>query len=166
MECYTFPSLNEEVFMAETKSQNLANHTRWDPPFHFFVLPVFVLALVLTLIHFFAHLSHSDFRENFHAFLLIVLALAWLTLAFKARLYSLKVQDRVIRLEERLRLMQLLNEPLRSRIPELTEDQLCGLRFASDGEVAKLAEQALNEKLSRKEIKKAIQNWRPDYWRV
>lgn len=152
--------------MAENKPQSFANHTRWDPPFHFFVLPVFVLAVVLTLIHFSAHVSSSDFRENFHAFLLIVLAVAWLTLAFKARLYSLKVQDRVIRLEERLRLMQLLNEPLRSRIPELTEGQLCGLRFASDGEVAKLAERALNEKLSRKEIKKAIQNWRPDYWRV
>ena len=152
--------------MAEKKPQTLANHARLDPPFHFFVLPVFVLGLVLTLIHFFAHLSESDFHENFHAFLLIVLALALLTLAFKTRLYSLKVQDRVIRLEERLRLMQLLNEPLRSRIPELAEDQLCGLRFASDAEVAKLAERALNEKLSRKEIKKAIQSWRPDYWRV
>jgi len=55
---------------------------------------------------------------------------------------------------------------LRSRIPELTEDQLVALRFASDGEVAKLAERALNEKLSRKEIKPLIQSWRPDYWRV
>ena len=152
--------------MAEKKPQTFANHARLDPPFHFFVLPVLVLGLVLTLIHFFAHLSESDFKENFHAFLLIVLALALLALAFKVRLYSLKVQDRVIRLEERLRLMQLLNEPLRSRIPELTEDQLCGLRFASDAEVAKLAERALNEKLSRKDIKKAIQNWKPDYWRV
>ena len=152
--------------MAEKKPQTFANHAKLDPPFHFFVLPVFVLGLVLTLIHFFYHLSESDFHENFHAFLLIVLALALLTLTFKVRLYSLKVQDRVIRLEERLRLMQLLNEPLRSRIPELTEDQLCGLRFASDAEVAKLAERALNEKLSRKDIKKAIQHWRPDYWRV
>ena len=152
--------------MAEKKPQTFANHTRLDPPFHFFVLPVFVLGLVLTLIHFFYHLRESDFRDNFHAFLLILLALAMLTLIFRVRLYSLKVQDRVIRLEERLRLMQLLNEPLRSRIPELTESQLCGLRFASDAEVAKLAERALNEKLSRKDIKKAIQNWRPDYWRV
>ena len=152
--------------MAEKKPQTFANHTRLDPPFHFFVLPVFVLGLVLTLIHFFYHLRESDFRDNFHAFLLILLALAMLTLIFRVRLYSLKVQDRVIRLEERLRLMQLLDEPLRSRIPELPESQLCGLRFASDAEVAKLAERALNEKLSRKDIKKLIQNWRPDYWRV
>jgi len=152
--------------MAEKKSQTFANHTRLDPPFHFFVLPVFVLGLVLTLIHFFYHLRESGFHENFHAFLLILLALALLTLLLKVRVYSLKVQDRVIRLEERLRLTQLLSEPLRSRISELTEDQLCGLRFASDAEVAKLAERALNEKLSRKDIKKAIQNWRPDYWRV
>ncbi|MGP0020065.1 MAG: DUF6526 family protein [Candidatus Sulfotelmatobacter sp.] len=148
------------------ESQSYAHHTRWDPPFHFFVLPIFVIGLIMTLIHFFAHLGHSDFRENFHAFLLILLAVACLVLVFKVRLYSIKVQDRVIRLEERLRLTQLLPEPMRSRIPELTVDQLCGLRFASDAEVAKLAERALNEKLSRSDIKKAIKNWRPDYWRV
>jgi hypothetical protein len=120
----------------------------------------------MSLIHFFAHLGHSDFRENFHAVMLILLATACLLLVFKVRTYSLKVQDRVIRLEERLRLAQLMPEPLRSRIPELTVDQLCGLRFASDAEVAKLAERALNEKLSRADIKKAIKTWRPDYWRV
>ena len=148
------------------ESQSYDHHTRWDPAFHFFVLPIFVIALIMTLIHFFAHFAHSDFRENFHAFLLILLAIALLTLVFKERMYSLKVQDRVIRLEERLRLTQLAPEPLRSRIPELTVDQLCGLRFASDAEVAKLAERALNEKLSRADIKKAIKTWRPDYWRV
>ena len=152
--------------MAEKKPQTFANHTRFDPPFHFFLIPIFGLALILTLIHFFYHFGHNGFFGNFHAFLLIVLAAALLTLVFKTRLYSLKVQDRIIRLEERLRLTQLLSEPLRSRIPELTEDQLIGLRFASDAEVAKLVERALNEKLSRKDIKKAIQNWRPDYWRV
>ena len=152
--------------MAETKPQTYAHHTRWDPLFHFFMLPVFGLTLVLTLVHFFAHMMHSDFRENFHAVLMIILAVALLTAVFKIRLYSLKVQDRVIRLEERLRLTQLLSEPLRSRIPELSVDQLCALRFASDAELPKLAERALNEKLSRADIKKAIQNWRPDYWRV
>lgn len=120
----------------------------------------------MSLIHFFYHFRESGFRDNFHSFLLIVLAVALLTLALKTRLYALKVQDRVIRLEERLRLTQLLAEPLRSRIPELTEDQLVGLRFASDAEIPKLVERALNEKLNRGQIKKAIQNWRPDYWRV
>jgi Family of unknown function (DUF6526) len=72
----------------------------------------------------------------------------------------------VIRLEERLRLATVLPEPLRSRIPELTETQLIGLRFASEAELSGLCERALNENLSRTDIKKAIQNWRPDYWRV
>ena len=152
--------------MAEKKPQTFANHTRFDPLFHFFLLPVFALGLILSLIHFFAHITHGGFRDHIHAFLLILLALALLVLVFKVRLYALKVQDRVIRLEERLRLNQLLSEPLRSRIPELTEDQLCGLRFASDPEIPKLVERALKEKLSRKDIKQAIQTWRPDYWRV
>jgi hypothetical protein len=146
--------------------QSYAHHTRWDPLFHFFVIPIFVIGLIMSLIHFFAHITEGDLRDHIHAFLLVLLALAFLILVFKVRLYSLKVQDRVIRLEERLRLTQLMPEPLRSRIPELTEDQLCGLRFASDGEVAKLAERALNEKLSRADIKKAIKTWRSDYWRV
>lgn len=152
--------------MAETKPQTLANHTRWDPLFHFFVIPVFVLGLILSLIHFFAHITSGDLHEHIHAVLLILLAAAFLILALKVRLYALKVQDRVIRLEEQLRLMRLLPEPLRSRIPELTEGQLCALRFASDAEIPKLAERAMNEKLSRADIKKAIQTWRPDYWRV
>jgi hypothetical protein len=153
-------------FMAEAKPQNYANHTRFDPPFHFFLGPLFGLALLLSLIHFFAHVASNNLRENVHSFVLILLAVGFLLIVFKERLYALKVQDRVIRLEERLRLAQLLQEPLRSRIPELSEDHLCGLRFASDAEVPKLVERALNEKLSRKDIKKAIQNWRPDYWRV
>ncbi len=152
--------------MAERTPQTYANHTRFDPLFHFFLGPVFFLGVILSLVHFFYHLRESDFRDNFHSLLLIVLAVAMLTLVFKFRLYSLKLQDRIIRLEERQRLTQLLSEPLRSRIPELTEDQLIGLRFASDAEVPKLVERALNERLKRKDIKKAIQNWRPDYWRV
>lgn len=152
--------------MSQKTPQTYANHTRFDPPFHFFLAPVFILGLILALIHFFYHLRESDMRDNIHSFLLIVLAVALITVILKMRLYSLKVQDRIIRLEERLRLTQLLSEPLRARIPELTEDQLIGLRFASDAEIPKLVERALLEKLKRKDIKKAVQNWRPDYWRV
>ena len=152
--------------MAEKQPQTFANHARLDPPFHLFVLPVFAGALIWEVVRFVMHLGHRSSGGNFRAFLTIVLAAAAAALVLKTRLYSLKVQDRVIRLEERIRLMQLLPETLRSRIPELTEDQLCGLRFASDAEVAKLTERALNEKLGRKQIKQAIQNWRPDVWRV
>lgn len=152
--------------MAETQPQNFANHVRFDPLFHFFLAPVFILGLILALIHFFAHLGEASFRDNFHAGLIILLAVALVVWLTKTRLYALKVQDRVIRLEERLRLAQLLPEPWRSRIPELTEDQLIGLRFAPDAEVPKLVVRALDEKLSRKQIKQSIVNWRADYWRV
>lgn len=152
--------------MAEKKPQTFANHTRLDPWFHFFVIPIFGLALLATLFHFFAHITEGDFHDHFHAFLLVLLAAALLVAIFKIRLYALKVQDRVIRLEEQLRMTRLLPEPLRGRIPELTERQLVALRFASDGELPQLVERALNEKLSGADIKKSIQTWRPDYWRV
>ena len=152
--------------MAEETSQTFANHTRFDPWFHAVVIPVFSVAFIMTLVNFFGHLGHRGVWGNVHAFLLILLAAALLVLVFKARLYALKVQDRVIRLEERLRLMQVLPEPLRARIPELKERQLIALRFASDSELPKLVERTLNEKLSSKEIKSSIQNWRADHWRV
>ena len=145
--------------MAEKKPQTFANHTRLDPLFHFVALPIFALALIGGTIHFI-------WRPSFYTGSFFVISVAAVIALFKTRLYALKVQDRVIRLEERLRLATLLPEPLRSRIPELTEGQLVGLRFASDAEVPKLVERTLTEKLSRADIKKAIQTWRPDYWRV
>jgi hypothetical protein len=152
--------------MAEKKPQTFANHGRLDPLFHLFVLPVLGVGLVMAMVHFVVHFPHDDMRDHVHSFLLIVLAVAMLVLAFKIRLYALKVQDRVIRLEERLRLTALLQEPLRSRSLDLTEDQLVAIRFASDAELPQIVESALKEKLPRKEIKKRIKTWRPDYWRV
>ena len=152
--------------MAEKNPQTFANHGRLDPLFHLFVLPVFGVGLVMAIVHFVVHFSHDDVRDHIHSFLLIVLAMAMIVLAFKVRLYALKVQDRIIRLEERLRLAALLPEPLRSHSLDLTEDQLVAIRFASDAELPQIVESALKEKLPRKEIKKRIQNWRPDYRRV
>jgi hypothetical protein len=84
----------------------------------------------------------------------------------KLRTYPLKVQDRVIRLEERLRLQALAPVEWHPQIAQLTEDQLIGLRFAADDEVVALAKQALEEHLTRKQIKERIKNWRPDNWRI
>jgi hypothetical protein len=145
--------------MAEKRPQTLANHARLDPPFHFFVLPVFGLSAIAATFHFI-------WRPSLHSAWLFVVAVAAVTAILKLRMYALRVQDRIIRLEERLRLASLLPEPLHSRIPELTEDQLIALRFASDAELPKLTERTLSEKLSKSDIKEAIQVWRPDYWRV
>ena len=145
--------------MAEKKPQTLANHGRLDPLFHFVVLPVFGLAPIVAAICFI-------WRPSWHSAASFVVFVAAAIAVVKTRTYALRVQDRVIRLEERLRLTSLLSEPLRSRIPELTEGQLIALRFASDAEAPKLVERALSEKLSRADIKKAIQTWRPDYWRI
>jgi hypothetical protein len=87
-------------------------------------------------------------------------------LAVKARFYALKAQDRVIRLEERARLTGLLAEPLCSRVSDLSEAQLIGLRFASDGEIPGLVQETLARKLPQADIKKAIKVWRADYFRV
>ena len=144
--------------MAE-KTQSNQNHARFDPGFHFFMAPIALLLLIGAIVNLFQNFGWSS---GWHALLMV-----WAMVAmFKIRLYALKVQDRVIRLEERLRLQGLAAEPLKSRIGDLTEDQLIALRFASDAEVTGLAEKALSGKLDRKQIKAAIQVWRPDYWRV
>jgi len=145
--------------MADTSPQNLSNHTRYDPVFHFFILPVFSLLLLASIVHLFM-------RPDLHSVVLVVVAIAMSAVIFKLRLYPIKVQDRIIRLEERLRLATLIDPALRPRIAEFTESQLIALRFASDAELPALAARALNEKLAAPEIKKAIQQWRPDNWRV
>jgi hypothetical protein len=145
--------------MAEAKPQSLANHGRMDPPFHFFLAPLGLIAIILAVIFLVRD-------PGMPSTLAIILAVGFFMIAFKARSYALKVQDRLIRLEERLRLTMLMPEASRARIGDLTESQLIGLRFASDAELPALATRALNEGLTKKQIKMAIQNWRADYFRV
>ena len=141
------------------REQNYKSHTRFLPPFHFFVIPVL-------LINFLNEIRHVYLEPSRHTAWVLVVALALLTLGFLSRIQALTVQDRVIRLEERLRLAILLDKPLRARMGELSESQLVALRFASDAELPALAASALANKLSNTEIKKAVGQWRPDYWRV
>jgi hypothetical protein len=139
--------------------QSLKNHTKFDPVFHFFLGPVAILMLldaIWRVVH------TQDWYTAVH-----LGGAIWVNVALvKIRLYSLKVQDRVIRLEERVRLKELAPPALQGRIGQLTEDQLIGLRFASDGEVVGLAQKALDGHWNRKQVKEAIQTWRPDEWRV
>jgi hypothetical protein len=145
--------------MSETKAQSYANYKRRHIPFHFFVIPVLITNAILALVYLVRH-------PGLAAAWMVILSIALLVLAFLTRINPLKVQDRLIRMEERLRLAALLSEPLRSRIADLTEHQLVALRFASDAEIPQLVEETLSGNLSSKEIKKKIQNWRPDYLRV
>ena len=143
----------------DASPQNFSNHTRFDPPFHFFILPVAVANVIIAIVHIF---KVPTWTSGWW----IVTAIAAFVVAGKTRGYALKVQDRIIRLEERVRLGAVLQEPLRSRIAELSDTQLIGLRFASDSELPALAQRALAENLSRKDIKKSVTNWRADSARV
>ena len=138
--------------------QSYQNHTRWLPPFHFFAVPVLLINVINQLRHLYLAPSRSS------AFAAVVAA-AILTVAFLARTQALAAQDRVIRLEMRLRL-QALAPDLMARFNDLTVPQLVGLRFASDGELADLVRTVLKDGTKQSEIKKMVKQWLPDRVRV
>ena len=142
------------------KTQNLATHTRYIPIFHFFALPVLLINVFVVAYHF---VRDPRLINGWALFVAIALAvgITW------SRFMPLRAQDRIIRLEERTRLERLLPSDLRGRIGELTERQLIAIRFAPDNEVPDLTRRTLNGELkSPGDIKRAIQDWRPDYFRV
>ena len=132
-----------------SQEQNFKNHVRLDPVFHGFLT---IGALILLVSTIYALVRQEPDWWGAVRLLGVLWALA---LMFTTRTYALKVQDRLIRLEERLRLTQLLPESARARIDELNEGQLIALRFASDGEVTGLVQQTLDGKWDRKQIKSA-----------
>jgi hypothetical protein len=142
------------------EQQSFKNHAKWVPAYHFFVGPVLMINVVNSIIR-----AYHSFNYD-HAFGILV-AIALLLLSFQARLFALKVQDRVIRLEMRLRLRELLPADLQPRINDFRPGQLVALRFASDAELPTLARKVLDENLTdQKSIKQLIQNWQPDYLRA
>jgi hypothetical protein len=145
--------------MSNSTPQNLKNHARFDPPFHFFLILVLLANLIVAIVHVVRH-------ANFASAWFLVLSVAAILAVLKLRQYPIKVQDRIIRLEERLRLQALAPAEWHAQIYRLSEDQMIGLRFAADDEVVELAKQALEHNLNRKQIKERIKSWRADYWRV
>jgi hypothetical protein len=146
--------------VAQQKSQTFENHVRVVPAYHMYVFGVFLVNFVWRVV---------QLRDGvtFASIMNVLLGAAFILLFFYARTFPLTVQDRVIRLEMRLRLERLLPPDLRSRIPEFTVPQLVSMRFACDEELPALARQVLDEKLKdRKTIKRRIKSWQADFLRA
>jgi hypothetical protein len=142
--------------------QTYKNHTRFDPAYHFVLMPLLLLNFGFAI-----YKTIHDWPAHPHLNVWwIVMAFAFILLALKARSYAVKAQDRVIRLEEQLRLVSILPRSDHSVIARLTPAQLIALRFAPDEELAALALQAASQKLAPKAIKQSIVNWRADYHRI
>ncbi len=142
------------------QTQTFSTHRRFIPAFHFFALPVLLINVFVVAVQFW-----KDPRLINAWPVLVAIALA-IGIA-SSRFMPLRAQDRIIRLEERTRLERLLPADLRGRIGELTERQLVAIRFAPDNEVPDITRRALSGELkSPGEIKRAIKDWRGDYFRV
>jgi hypothetical protein len=143
-----------------TSKQSFASHARWLAPYHFFASPITALYALHAI--FYAIYSPS-WGHAVHALWASAIAAG----VVSARIMALTVQNRVIRLEMRLRLREVLPAPLVARIPELKTSQLIGLRFAGDAELPGLVERTLKGEFeSTKAIKRAVTDWQPDYLRA
>lgn len=129
------------------------------PAYHGLTFLLILAGLIGSIIN----LLHSDASSHYSAALLVVVFFILVSLFFYARLFALKAQDRAIRAEENFRYYLLTGKPLDK---QLRLGQIIALRFASDEELPALAKRAVDEKLSQKDIKMAIRNWRADHHRV
>jgi hypothetical protein len=140
--------------------QSYSNHTRWHPPFHFFVAPVMLINFAWSVVRLF---MYPGWENGWW----VVVSAALLVLALLVRVNPLRAQDRLIRLEERLRLQAVLPDELARQAATLSTRQLIALRFAPDEELEGLVRQVLAGQLTKPaEIKRAVRNWRGDYLRV
>ena len=142
--------------------QNFKNHARFDPIFHFFLLPVLLANIVRSI---YVTIHQWPRHSGIHLWW-IVMSVAWFMTTGLVRGYANKNQDRIIRLEERLRYTALLSPDLLAKSNGLSLSQIIGLRFASDAELPALIERTLAENLTKKQIKENIQTWRADNVRV
>ena len=142
------------------QEQNLANHARFVAPFHYVAMPILLVNFIWAVVGLVGDIS-------FDALLKVLVAVALMIVALFARVFALKAQDRVIRLEMRLRMRELLPEDLQGRINDFTATQMVGLRFAGDAELPDLARKVLDENIAAATpIKKLIKDWQVDNCRV
>jgi hypothetical protein len=140
--------------------QTFANHTRWQAPFHFFLVPVMILNVIWSIVQL---VRYPDWDRA----VWVLVSLALIVLTSLVRLNPLRAQDRLIRLEEQLRYQRLLPAALAARCAALSPGQVVALRFASDAELEGLVTRVLGGEISKpRDIKKAIREWRPDTFRV
>ncbi len=145
--------------MAE-REQSFSNHTHWTPAYHFVTVPLYLFYLGWAVRRVMAN-------PNNDSWFALLGAVALMFVGAVSRMQALKVQDRVIRLEERLRLAQLLPADLQQHAGRLRASHLIALRFASDEEVPGLVREIVaNPAISRKEIKQRIKHWRADWFRT
>ena len=145
--------------MSEKKPQSYENHAKFIPVFHYIALP-------LLLVNFFGALFRVTQEISFYTFNGVGLAISLIVVAVFTRLFALKAQDRVIRLEEQIRMQTFLPDALKAHVGRLTMGQIVALRFASDEELVDLTQDALDQNTSPNALKQAVKNWRPDYDRV
>ena len=146
--------------MAEKVAQNYRNHRRFVPLYHFVLFGVLVINLLWCVLR-------AVRAFSFESVWAIVMALAILAISFYVRIFALAVQDRVIRLEMRRRLRDILPGDLRGRILELEPGQLIALRFASDGELPELVREVLSSNIQDRDvIKRKIRDWQGDHLRA
>ncbi len=142
------------------KSQSYEHHTRWYPIWHFVAFPILAIHVIVTLVVLLQGFSWWNVW-------MVLVAMALVLGLFASRAMALTNQDRIIRLEQRVRLERLLPPPLQARIPELKLGHLVALRFAADDEVAGLVERCLSGDLpDRNAVKQAIRDWQADWHRV
>lgn len=142
------------------QTQNYSNHVRWFPLFHFVISPLLFVLLIWNAVRLYQAPSWDAAMNLLFVFTVILVALA-------ARMQALKAQDRVIRLEERLRYAALLHPDLAAKAAELPVSRMIALRFASDAELEQLVNKVISRELDTpKDIKLAIKEWRADFIRV
>lgn len=146
--------------MATESNQHFGNHTQYTPGYHFFATPVSVAYFAWTVRQL---VVLPSVETAFGA----VGGLAVVAILLMSRIQTLRVQDRVIRLEERLRLAHILPADLQSHIPTIRPGHLVAMRFASDEEVPDLMRQVIkNPDMKQKDIKRQIRKWNSDYFRA